>query len=410
MHIYNCQSTISSVAFLHKISKGYMKKFILIFLAFSQLTLAQEIQCKLDQYRKVEFKKLETHVGQMIKFQDDTIYFYRQNNDEHVFLKPNGDPIILPGNDLGRSPTMLKNGNLLFANLTGGFFEFNSNGEVVNIHELNIKGYIPGIMEWDQNNWFISTGNGEVFSKNKENTEANLIFNINANNPSSDPDDWDGFFRGAINYQNKFLIINPGYYRGISFLDLDGKLVFEVKKNNHNPFQDPIILKDGSVVTLGRYAGVAHARIIDPNNNFKEKHINFKGEISPYFMLKLDNENSLVGNISLNEDRTAYNQTLNFYDSNWNKITEIVNANTGYNLEWNAHQLSDGYIVNGVKDTVQLISPDYKIIDSFKLPFNGQVPNQKYQAVTSTPVVLSNGGIVYLGEYSEVFYFKKVCK
>lgn len=384
-----------------------MKSFFFAILLFTQSAFAIEFDCKLELKKTVDFKKYERYPQSMLKFADDTIYFYRQDNKEHAFVKSDGTIITIAGNQMGSDPSFLKNGNLLFSDNQGNLFEIDSNAQIVKTAKLNSQGVVNSILEWDSDLWYFSTGTGKVYKTTPYGIETDLLFDLNAT--VSNPDDRDSFFRGITNYQNKYLIINPAFDSGVSILDLDGNLLFEEQNLIHNVFQDPLILKNGNLAIVGMLYGDAIVKLIDPNQDFKTDIIKLGTDKNPYFIVQLKDGGFAIGNITLNETHTKYNQLLSFYDKNWNNTENLLTESAGFDMGWYVVELSDGYIVNGVRDHVQLISPEHKVVSDYVLPYDNRDPHSSYNPVDSSPVVLSDGTIVYMGSYSQLYYFKKAC-
>ena len=364
--------------------------------------------CELSLKKTIRFESKEQFSGPLYKFADDTVYLGRQNTHEYAFVKPDGSyKIYLPPTRLMRDPTVLKNGKLLFSSTKGELIEINSNAEIVQSVYFGAGYVFDRIIEWDQQTWFLSKTDGKIYSSKPYDNKTTQIFDLNAD--VTNPDDRDSFFQAPVNYQNKYLIINPYLDGRIRFLDKEGSNIFEFSDLLQNSFQDPLQLKDGRVLAAGTKYGSpeGYISIIDPNNSFQQEQILLGPNKYPSFVMARKNGGYVVGLVSLNEERTGYDQHLTFFDSAWTKTSEISTLRAGFDLTWKSLELADGHIVNGVKDTIQLISSENEVVSTFKLPNVRSGSN--YQAVDGDPVLLSDETIVYLGDSTELYYFKKEC-
>lgn len=364
--------------------------------------------CELKLKNRVRLESDEQFAGPLLKFADDTIYFPRQNTREYVFMKPNGSyKIYLPPSPLFREPTLLKNGNLLFSSHKGELIELNSNAEIVRSIFIAPKALFGAVVEWDEETWFLSKTDGKILSSKPFDSNTTQIFDLNAD--VSNPDDYDGYFKGPVNYKNQYLVITPALSGKIRILDKNGTHFFEFTELKQNPFQNPLILKDGKILAAGKQYGTSNAliSIVDPNSNFHEEQISFGTNTYTNFVMQRKDGGFVVANVAVNEEQTSFEQHLLFYDQSWVQTSKIITTKTGYDLTWKSVQLADGHIINGVKDTIQLISPDHKIVSTYTLP--NVAESRTYQAVDGDPVVLSDETIVYLGDSTEVYFLKKEC-
>jgi hypothetical protein len=384
----------------------HIKLFFWILILIGSVPAAQSA-CELKLKKQIVFPTKDHYAGPIYMFSDNTIYFNRQNTREHILMNAEGSyqTFSFPQR-LIKTPSRLKNGNLLFSAQNGQVLEMNSKFEIVNSVTYPIKGYFDSVVEWGNDSWFLTKTDGKILQSKPFDSQFVEVFDLNATN--SDPEDPNYFFQGAVNYQNQYLIINPGYDDPIAFLSPQGNKVFEFNDVAQNVFQDPLILKSGKVLAWGFLPNINSGllSVVDPKDGFKEEKHYFK-DVNPIFVTGLKNGGFVMGAIALNESRTSYDNHLIILDAEFKVLNTIVTLQSGFDLTWKAVELADGHIINGVRDIIQLISPEYKLVSQYQLP--NVEAGRNYQAVDGAPVVLKDETVVYLGDSTEVYFMKKEC-
>ena len=384
-----------------------MEKYFVLLVILCATAWADE--CVLEAKSKIKFPgKDEIFAFELTKLSGHTIHFYRQINRDHVLVRTDGSfKIFKPVQVLNQPPIVLKNGNFLLSSHEGDLFEVNNRAQVIHKMQLPFKSSLTGAFEV-LGKWYATTFNGRLYSFQPKSTKFTLLFDSNSGHPGNDP---IFFLTGPRHYFDQFIVVNALYHSSatlVTFLDFKGKKLFTANATVQSNWKNPLILKNGKVVVFGKKSqGVgASIQVIDPQNNFSSKMIDIPPADEEVIHIATLRNGGFVASVAVTNHR-HYQQRLDFYNDQWEAQGHLMTSQAGwYDYTWSTFETSTGYLVNGVADMVQLISPDRKIVSEIKIPLGGQGSEQDVRG----PILdLGRGRVAVLGSFGELFYLQQKC-